>query len=225
MDYATFKKWAEEKNVLNGFNLTDKLMQELFSDLDPHKKGHLTINDWETTFKGYSKEDLHLTELQDFISTSFFSAKDAWEFFIKHNYTSELNYIDYNCFKMAVVELLPGRFTEGNINHIWHKLLEAGTSDVISKIRFSRIFEETIFTGSLKLTPAIVNKSYRSRVLTRSQTDCRVGRKNNKTKMEMIEPNLSDIHSKLRRFMKTSSKTLEEVFRRHDEDESGTVTN
>lgn len=41
----------------------------------------------------------------------------------------------------------------------------------------------------------------------------------------MIEPNLSDIHSKLRRFMKTSSKTLEDVFKKHDSDESGTLSN
>ena len=36
--------------VLAGFNLTVKLMQQLFADLDPHKKGHLTELDWENAF-------------------------------------------------------------------------------------------------------------------------------------------------------------------------------
>ena len=48
--YAKFKDWIEQHNVQQGFNLTEKLVQELFSDIDPHKKGHLTENDWENAF-------------------------------------------------------------------------------------------------------------------------------------------------------------------------------
>ena len=57
IDYVTFKEWIEAKQVLRGFNLTDKLVQQLFSDLDPHKKGHLTDVDWKTAFGGYSSDD------------------------------------------------------------------------------------------------------------------------------------------------------------------------
>jgi Ca2+-binding EF-hand superfamily protein len=38
---------------MNGFDLTDKLTQELFSDLDAHKKGYLTEEDWINSFSGY----------------------------------------------------------------------------------------------------------------------------------------------------------------------------
>jgi Ca2+-binding EF-hand superfamily protein len=41
----------------------------------------------------------------------------------------------------------------------------------------------------------------------------------------MIEPNLSDIWSKLRCYIKTSCKTLEEVFKKVDLDNQGVITN
>jgi len=57
-------------------------MQQLFSDLDPHKKGHLTENDWEQAFGGYSADLLNLTELRDFISQNFQTPSDAWDYYI-----------------------------------------------------------------------------------------------------------------------------------------------
>jgi len=48
--FAHFVKWVQDTDALRGFDLTDRLMQELFSDLDPHKKGHLTESDWENAF-------------------------------------------------------------------------------------------------------------------------------------------------------------------------------
>ena len=41
-----FKDYIESSNCLIGFNLTKQLMIQLFSELDPHKKGFLTFNDW-----------------------------------------------------------------------------------------------------------------------------------------------------------------------------------
>lgn len=48
--YSQFYKWLEDSRALTGFNLTEKLVQEVFSDLDPHKKGYLTENDWLNAF-------------------------------------------------------------------------------------------------------------------------------------------------------------------------------
>ena len=48
--YEQFKNWVEPRGVLHGFNLTEKLLKELFSDIDPHKKGNLTENDWNNAF-------------------------------------------------------------------------------------------------------------------------------------------------------------------------------
>lgn len=48
--FQKFKKWIDEKNVLSGFDLTEKLVYEIFSDLDAHKKGYLVEPDWLNAF-------------------------------------------------------------------------------------------------------------------------------------------------------------------------------
>lgn len=51
--YQVFKKWIEQNDILKGFSLTEALLLQLFGSLDPHKKGYLTISDWNNAFKGY----------------------------------------------------------------------------------------------------------------------------------------------------------------------------
>ena len=48
--YDQFSSWVSTNGVLSGFNLTDRLLRDLFSDYDPHKKGHLTRSDWQAVF-------------------------------------------------------------------------------------------------------------------------------------------------------------------------------
>ena len=48
--YTQFLKWIRANNALRGFDVTEKLLQELFSDLDPHKKGYVTEQDWQNAF-------------------------------------------------------------------------------------------------------------------------------------------------------------------------------
>lgn len=53
MTFKQFTDWIEKNQILHGFNLTEKLMQQLFADLDPHKKGYLSDLDWENGFGNY----------------------------------------------------------------------------------------------------------------------------------------------------------------------------
>ena len=46
MQYRDFAKWVKSSEVLREFDLSDILLKELFTILDPHKKGHLTRLDW-----------------------------------------------------------------------------------------------------------------------------------------------------------------------------------
>jgi len=46
-----------------------------------------------------------------------------------------------------------------------------------------------------------------------------------KSKLAMVEPNLADIHSKLKTYLRTSSKTLVQVFGKYDPDNTGTISN
>jgi len=50
MEYTQFSKWVENNRVLAGFDMTERLIQKLFADLDPHKKGYLSESDWKNAF-------------------------------------------------------------------------------------------------------------------------------------------------------------------------------
>jgi hypothetical protein len=54
LTFEKFNAWCEKLNILDGFNLTETLLQELFSELDPHKKGNLTEIDWVNAFGSLS---------------------------------------------------------------------------------------------------------------------------------------------------------------------------
>ena len=55
--YNKFNEFLEREQALEGFNLTQPLVQKLFSELDPHKKGFLTLNDWRNAFKTFNAGD------------------------------------------------------------------------------------------------------------------------------------------------------------------------
>lgn len=50
MNYNNFVQWIEKNQAIQGFNLTENLIQEFFASLDPHKKGYLSENDWQNAF-------------------------------------------------------------------------------------------------------------------------------------------------------------------------------
>jgi Ca2+-binding EF-hand superfamily protein len=59
-----FSNWVEQKRVLIGFELTDQLVQQVFSEVDPHKKGYVTLDDWLNAFSGYSWQEQMFKEVQ-----------------------------------------------------------------------------------------------------------------------------------------------------------------
>ena len=48
--FDQFKKFIESNQALAGFNMTLPLIQKLFAELDPHKKGYLIESDWLNAF-------------------------------------------------------------------------------------------------------------------------------------------------------------------------------
>ena len=64
-------------------------MQELFSDIDPHKKGYLTQQDWISAFGGFNWKTQTLHELKNIITTYFCDAASAFEYFVSFNRRSE----------------------------------------------------------------------------------------------------------------------------------------
>ena len=53
MDFNQFKDWINYTNCLKGFDITESQLKEFFTDLDSHKKGFHTEQDWSTAFSGY----------------------------------------------------------------------------------------------------------------------------------------------------------------------------
>ena len=64
-------KLADQNNVLSGFDLTESLMWEIFSDLDPHKKGYLTEQDWINNFGNFEDEAKMIHEIKENLKENF----------------------------------------------------------------------------------------------------------------------------------------------------------
>ena len=46
LKFQEFNNYLNQKQILQGFNLTERLVQQLFSYFDRHSKGYLTQLDW-----------------------------------------------------------------------------------------------------------------------------------------------------------------------------------
>ena len=80
--FDQFKKFIEVNQALAGFNMTLPLIQKLFAELDPHKKGYLSEQDWMNAFTPFNYEDQILIELKNTIQCSFSDCASAFEFFL-----------------------------------------------------------------------------------------------------------------------------------------------
>ena len=87
MRYNDFKDFLEKEEALQGFNLTGPLVQKLFSELDPHRKGFLNINDWRNSFKTFSSQDQLLVELKNVVASTFADSDSVYRFFL--NFASD----------------------------------------------------------------------------------------------------------------------------------------
>lgn len=63
--FELFKSFIERTDCLHGLNLTVPLLQRLFSELDPHKKGFININDWKNAFKSFAWKDQLMIEVKN----------------------------------------------------------------------------------------------------------------------------------------------------------------
>ena len=70
----------KKENLLHGFNLTTPLYQELFSQIDPHKKGFISANDWCNSFNRFNYLDQKSEELKSLIAAAFVDYESAFNF-------------------------------------------------------------------------------------------------------------------------------------------------
>jgi len=62
--------------------MTLPLMQKLFAEIDPHKKGFLVESDWLSAFQSFNYNDQILIELKNAIQCAFSDCPSAFEFFL-----------------------------------------------------------------------------------------------------------------------------------------------
>ena len=63
----------------------------MYSELDPHKKGYLSDNDWELAFGRFNARNtraLKITELADALAACFSDARSAYEYFLEQSKSS-----------------------------------------------------------------------------------------------------------------------------------------
>ena len=143
MTFVQFKNWIDSGLILRGFNLTDKLIQTLFAELDPHKKGYLTAVDWENAFGGYSIGNQIKGELQECLCSSFISVFEAFNYFRDQEANSKE--ITKFGLKAGLDLLLPKRFSQMNHGKIWELL--AGDKNTVNLEQFSKFFGVNGYRG------------------------------------------------------------------------------
>lgn len=62
--------------------MTLPLIQKLFAELDPHKKGYLTESDWLNALSAFNYDDQIMIELKNAIQCSFSDCVSAFDFFL-----------------------------------------------------------------------------------------------------------------------------------------------
>ncbi|CAD8159524.1 unnamed protein product [Paramecium octaurelia] len=205
--FQKFKKWLDEKNVLAGFDLTEKLVYEIFSDLDSHKKGYLVESDWLNAFAQYNWQDQMIKEIQDALSTYFSSIQNAIHYFqMEHSHI-----ITRDSFYKALQALFPKRFVEGDIEILWNRIQKNGS---LSNQAFALIFGKG-------------GKIYEQPEGQSQQLAIRPATQGGLSELPLDERNQVNISllDKIRRFLRNSNKNINDLFKQYDSDNTGFITN
>ncbi|CAD8157187.1 unnamed protein product [Paramecium pentaurelia] len=205
--FQKFKKWMDEKNVLAGFDLTEKLVYEIFSDLDSHKKGYLIESDWLNAFAQYNWQDQMIKEIQDALSTYFSSIQNAIHYFqMEHSHI-----ITKESFYKALQALFPKRFVEGDIEILWNRIQKNGS---LSNQAFALIFGKS-------------GKIYEQAEGQSQQQAIRPATQGGLSELPLDERNQVNISllDKIRRYLRNSNKNVNDLFKQYDPDNTGFITN
>jgi len=212
--FEQFKKFIETNNALTGFNMTLSLTQKLFSEIDPHKKGYLTENDWVNAFQSFRWNDQIFVELKNVIQCSFTDVDSAFEFFLSFKPQSKKQegkqFIEYSDFEYCINSLTSERFKRNELQSLWKSVTEGGKTSQVDKYLFRSHFDNIKYSG--KSTVRNIKSAAagsRTTIYTESSSS-------STWKVDIIE--------KLRQIIRTSNKSFEEIFREFDEDKNGYIS-
>lgn len=203
--YRDFKEFMEETNALKGFNLTDQLLQQLFSELDPHKKGFLSETDWMAAFGGFNWHQQLVVELENLISCSFKDIESAFKYF---QVIAKNENITYSSFEKAINSLRGTKLKDKEARYLWKYF--ADNESILDFDRFNLVFSTITFTGTSTLRKT--GKSLNTTTLV--------------SKTVSSHKRSNDIIEKFRKECptKSSNMNLRDVFEKFDEDGNGYIT-
>ena len=70
--------------------MTLPLVQKLYAELDPHKKGYVTFNDWQNALQAFNYSDQTIIELKNSVQCAFADCESAFQFFLSFKSNSDL---------------------------------------------------------------------------------------------------------------------------------------
>lgn len=146
--FEQFKKFIEGNQALAGFNMTLPLIQKLFAELDPHKKGYLSEQDWMNAFSPFDSDDQMMIELKNSIQCQFKDCNSAFDFFLTFKKDDSQKALNLGDFEKAVSSLTAGRFKSQDIRKLWRQVTENGRFQCVDIYQFRAVFDNMRYTGN-----------------------------------------------------------------------------
>jgi Ca2+-binding EF-hand superfamily protein len=212
---AKFEKWIDSKNALSGFNLTKQLVQKLFAHLDPHKKGYLSLLDWELAFKKFTWDKHCTQELKDAIRSNFADIKSAFDFFLSFHTGTPPGKVTQLEFEQAVNALVPNRFTKSDLKIIWSTAI-AGRSLMDFRDFRNSFYDSRFLSSFVPKTASAFSKSLGTSMLQ--------PRSSLSPSMTNSATSEDDPVKKFKSLLHASPVSLEQVFKDFDTDQDGKIS-
>lgn len=153
-------------------------------------------------------------ELKETISINFKDIRSAFHFFCKNEHLSN---IPFEYFQDGINSLFPSRFSYSDIFWLWSKVKNG--SDTLNFSQFSLYFDKNKSLNRPKTAGPLFNS-----LKTNNKNDDLV--ENNEPAPEQnTEEMVKPIIDKVREILRSSNKTIEQIFKEFDKDGSGTISN
>lgn len=222
--FDLFKSFVEAQDCLQGLNLTVPLLQRLFSELDPHKKGFINRNDWKNAFKQFVWKDQLFIELKNIAQSTFQDAESLFQFLLSFSAHPSKQLVSQLCFEKAVSSLTGNRFKKADIDHLWRRV--AGDGDQMDSQQFRQNFDGLTYRGlsAVKVMSDLTNASTLKSVSSGLTNKTASSKFTIQTRTSSSTQWESNILEKLRVLLTSSPKSLQDIFNELDEDSNGYIT-
>lgn len=206
ISFEKFKEFTNEHyNCFEGFNLSDDEILILFSHIDPHKKGNISLIDLKTKIEKFNFYDKMHSEIKSYLNSFFKNPNDAFTYFVNQLNENKNNLLNMSKVNLSMKELFDG------INNLFIK--KYSTNQILNYIKLKFRNPESIEYSEfcyIYYDLIVTNHSLikKTNSLSKSATNFRKrDNSNNSTPFD------KDPFDKLRRILKSSKYDSKEYFK------------